>query len=198
MSETYSIVVVAAGMGGISALGSLLQHLPPNYDGAILVALRFEGQPPNIVLEILQSYSSVPLGYARDGTHLKPRMVFLAPLSHHLLMRAPNVLSLEPGGSGDNLVPSADHLFASAAAVYGRRVVGVVLSGRSHDGTKGLEDIEAAGGVGIVQLPETAGSPEMPSAAIRNDHPNYCLPVPQIAALLARLPLDKGNRSFSS
>ena len=191
MSETYSIVVVAAGMGGISALGSLLQHLPANFDGAILVALRFEGQPPSTILEILQSYSSVPLGYARDGAHVKPRMVFLAPLSHHLLVTAPNVLAVEPGGSGDNLVPSADHLFASAAAVYGRRVVGVVLSGRSHDGTKGLEDIEAAGGVGIVQLPQTAGSPEMPFAAMRNDHPSYCLPVSQIAALLARLPLTK-------
>ncbi|MFM9428598.1 chemotaxis response regulator CheB, partial [Variovorax sp. GrIS 2.14] len=90
-------------------------------------------------------------------------------------------------------VPSADHLFASAAAVYGLRVVGVLLSGRSHDGTQGLEDIEAAGGVGIVQLPETAGSAGMPYSAMRNDHPNYCLPVPQIAALLGRLPLTHSD-----
>ena len=191
MNETYSIVVVAAGMGGISALGSLLQHLPANYGACVLVALRCEDQPPSTILEILQGYSSVPLGYARDGARVKQRMVFLAPPSHHLLVKVPNVLVVAPGGSRDNLVPSADHLFASAAAVYGRRVVGVVLSGRSHDGTKGLVDIEAAGGVGIVQLPETAGGAEMPSAAIRNDHPSYCLPVPQIAALLARLPLTK-------
>lgn len=192
MNQTSSIVVVAAGTGGVSALGSLLRHLPANYDAPILVALRFEGQPPSTILEILHGYSSVPLGYARNGARVRSRLVFLAPVGHHLLVKAPNVLVVEPGGPSDILVPTADRLFTSAAAVYGRRVVGVVLSGRSHDGTKGLIDIEAAGGVAIVQLPETAGSAEMPSAAIRNDHPNYCLPVPQIAALLARLPLTNG------
>src|SRR5206468_4327046 len=61
--------------------------------------------------------------------------------------------------------PSIDVLFESAADSYAERVIGVVLTGSSEDGAAGAAHIKARGGVVIVQSPETAVSPVMPTAA---------------------------------
>jgi two-component system chemotaxis response regulator CheB len=82
--------------------------------------------------------------------------------------------------------PAADPLFQSAALAYGARVVGVVLSGGGGDGTTGLRDIKARGGISIVQEPDQAKNPGMPLQAIKVD-PDYCLPIAEIGPLLMRL-----------
>ncbi len=62
-----------------------------------------------------------------------------------------------------------DSLFESAAAVFGDRTIGIVLSGLDGDGTAGLTAIEEVDGVGIVQDPEEASEPELPVNALRHD-----------------------------
>jgi chemotaxis response regulator CheB len=57
-------------------------------------------------------------------------------------------------------------LFTSAAAIFGRRLVGVVLSGRSKDGATGLKKIKDHGGLALVHDPEEAAVPQMPAAAV--------------------------------
>jgi two-component system chemotaxis response regulator CheB len=63
-------------------------------------------------------------------------------------------------------------------------VVGVVLIGGGHDGAQGLLDIDAAGGISIVQDPNEAAAPSMPRHAIERDHPNTVLPLQKIAEAL--------------
>jgi two-component system chemotaxis response regulator CheB len=83
--------------------------------------------------------------------------------------------------------PAADPLFRSAARVYRRRVVGVVLSGTGADGTEGVKAIAAQGGVVIVQDPSEAQFASMPHVAIGRDAITYVLPATEIAPRLNRL-----------
>jgi chemotaxis response regulator CheB len=62
------------------------------------------------------------------------------------------------------------------------RVVGVVSSGGDGDGTAGLRDIKARGGISIVQDPDQAENPSMPRQAIRGGDPDYRLPIAEIWA----------------
>jgi two-component system chemotaxis response regulator CheB len=62
--------------------------------------------------------------------------------------------------------PSIDALFESAADAYGEKIIGVLLTGASNDGSQGLIKIKANGGLVIVQDPTSAESPTMPKAAI--------------------------------
>lgn len=61
---------------------------------------------------------------------------------------------------------SIDAVFRSAAYVWGKRVIGVVLSGSLDDGTSGLWSIKRLGGVAICQDPEEAAFPEMPRSVL--------------------------------
>jgi two-component system chemotaxis response regulator CheB len=80
-----------------------------------------------------------------------------------------------------------DSLFISAARTFGPRVIGVVLTGGGHDGTRGLISISEAGGLSIVQTPSEAENPHMPASAPANDHVNAVLTLTQIGEALVTL-----------
>jgi two-component system chemotaxis response regulator CheB len=82
-------------------------------------------------------------------------------------------------------------MFRSAARAYGERVVGVVLSGQLDDGAAGLAAIKMAGGMAIVQDPEEATAPEMPTMAIQYNQVDCVLPVAKIAELIGSLSSEK-------
>jgi two-component system chemotaxis response regulator CheB len=83
--------------------------------------------------------------------------------------------------------PSVDVLFESAAEVYGGRLLGIILSGANEDGAAGLAAIHDAGGVTVVQSPETARAPDMARSALKLRTPDWVLPLNEIAGILRTL-----------
>lgn len=82
---------------------------------------------------------------------------------------------------------AVDILLESLAKEYGSGAVGVILSGAASDGVKGLAAIKAAGGITIVQDPNTAEYRSMPASAVTAGVADYVLPVGEIAKEIARL-----------
>jgi chemotaxis response regulator CheB len=80
-----------------------------------------------------------------------------------------------------------NHLFESAAVTYGRGTIAVVLSGSGNDGAEGVRVVRDAGGVVIVQEPDSALFAGMPEAAINTGIAAYVLPCAEIARLLVAL-----------
>ena len=90
--------------------------------------------------------------------------------------------------------PSIDVLFQSAAEAYGPALLGIVLTGASHDGSRGLFTIKKFGGIAVVQDPSTAQASLMPSAAIQATGINYILKLEDIGPFLTRLEsMEKGR-----
>jgi two-component system chemotaxis response regulator CheB len=83
--------------------------------------------------------------------------------------------------------PAVDPLFRSAAAAFGRRVVGVLLTGAGDDGVPGLMRIKAAGGIALVQLPSEAEIASMPTNALRHDMVDAALPLDRMGPVLTGL-----------
>jgi two-component system chemotaxis response regulator CheB len=96
--------------------------------------------------------------------------------------------------SADELVhhsrPSIDVLFESAADIYAERLLGVILTGANEDGARGLAAVHDAGGITVVQEPETAQAPAMVIAAIRLRTPDFILPLHRIAELFRTVGRD--------
>ncbi|WP_418127764.1 chemotaxis protein CheB [Variovorax sp. KK3] len=159
------------------------EHLPVS----VIIALGASHQPPAVVLQIIEGYAPVKVAYAVHGEAVRARRIYLSPPGKNLIVGTGGVLLLDDGNAFDMVKPSVNRLFAAAAAIYGQRVIGIVLSGNSADGAQGLLDIEAAGGVGIVQDPKDAAAERMPKHALRGDHPHYCVKAAEMAGLVQEL-----------
>ena len=128
------------------------------------------------MLEDLIAYkSTIPFKEIEDKTELEPGYLYVAPSDYHLLFERKRLISLDTSEKVNYSRPSIDVAFESAADIYGKNLTGVLLSGANADGTEGLKAIKNAGGITIVQTPETAEVAFMPQNAIENISPDLIL-----------------------
>jgi two-component system chemotaxis response regulator CheB len=180
------IIVVGASVGGVQALSAIARGLPADLHSAIFVVLHLWPHGRSYLPDILQDAGFLPAAHAQEGEPITPGRIYVAPPDHHLMI-APGRVRVSRGPKENRARPAIDPLFRSAGLAYGRRVVGVVLTGRLDDGAAGLWAIKALGGVAIVQDPHEAEAPQMPLSAMRQTRVDYCLPLEAIPDVLTRL-----------
>jgi two-component system, chemotaxis family, protein-glutamate methylesterase/glutaminase len=187
------IVVLGGSAGSIEILAELVRDLPPDFPGSLFVVVHFPGSVRSTLPRILSRAGPLPAQHPRDGEPIEPGRIYVAPPDCHLHISEGHVhLTRGPKENGHR--PAVDPLFRTAAASYGSRVVGVILSGNLNDGTAGLMRIKQAGGIAIVQDPDTALYQGMPRSAIEHVEVNHVLPVFEISGLLdelARRPVEQ-------
>jgi two-component system, chemotaxis family, protein-glutamate methylesterase/glutaminase len=135
-------------------------------------------------------YSAVPLVELREGQPLQPGTVYLAPQDHHMMFEA-GAIKLSRGPTEHQARPAVDVLFRSAATAYRERVIGVVLTGISHDGTAGVRAINAAGGLAVVQDPSDALLPGMPTHALQHNRADLILCLKELPTVLLALAMGE-------
>jgi two-component system chemotaxis response regulator CheB len=182
----HDIIVVGASAGGVQPLIRLVRDLPPDLAASVFVVLHMSAHGTTALPQILARRAGLPVCPAVDGAEIEPGRVYVAVPDRHLFLE-PGVVRVVPGPKENGHRPSIDGLFRTAAAAYGPRVVGVVLSGSRDDGTVGLNTIHRRGGRGVVQDPEEAPFPGMPQSALDRDHPEFVLPVGKIGDQLVAL-----------
>jgi two-component system chemotaxis response regulator CheB len=184
-------VAIGASAGGVEALSVLLPAVPAGLRAAILIVLHLPRERASVLSEIFSSKCARPVREAVDKEPVEPGTVYFAPPDYHLLVDRAGPAGAQLALSADELVnfsrPSIDVLFESAADVYGRRLLGIILTGANHDGAAGLAAVHEASGITVVQHPDTAQSSLMPMAAIKRSPVDYVLTLDQIAELLRAL-----------
>jgi two-component system chemotaxis response regulator CheB len=135
----------------------------------------------------LAAETALDVTEARDGERLRPGTVFIAPSGAHLLVRDDARLKLDNGPPIQGFKPSCDALLFSAAETFGRRAVGVILTGMGRDGARGLKEIRARGGRTIAQDERTCVVFGMPGEAVSLGAAEEVLPLDEIASHLMRL-----------
>lgn len=187
VSETRrDIIVIGASAGGLEALKQLVTNLPADLPAAVFVVIHFPAFATSYLPEILGRFGALPAAHAVDGEPIVAGRIYVAPIDNHLLVENGTV-RVWHGPKENHTRPAIDPLFRSAAAAYGERVVGVVLSGTLRDGTAGLIAIKEKGGLSVTQDPHDALFPGMPENAIKYDHVDYSLTAVEIASLLGDL-----------
>lgn len=183
--RTRDIVVVGASAGGVEALSVLMSGLPPNLPASVFVVLHLMGGR-SMLAPILSRCGPLPTTAALDHERIARSHVYVSPPDVHMVLENSHI-RLTHGAREKGCRPAIDPLFRSAAAVYGPRVIGVVLSGLLHDGSEGLSAIKAHGGLAVVQDPSDAQYSAMPSAAIAATDVDSVEPVDRIASVLVHL-----------
>jgi two-component system chemotaxis response regulator CheB len=180
------IIVVGASAGGVEALATLANHLPGNFPAAIFMVLHVPPHGTSVLPKIISRAGPLPATHAWDGESIRPGRIYVAPPDRHLLLKLGHV-RVARGPTENSHRPAIDPLFRTAARSYGRRVIGVVLSGLLDDGTAGLKAIKERGGLAVVQEPDDALFPSMPRSAMDNVAVDYAVPIDELGALLLRL-----------
>ncbi|PZV26940.1 MAG: chemotaxis protein CheB [Snowella sp.] len=182
--DAFDVVAIASSAGGVTALSELLAELPSSFPSTILVVQHLSPNYISHLAEILARKTQLPVKPAENGEQARPSTIYIAPPNQHLLIAPDRTLSLTQTELVHFLRPSADILFKSIAAAYGKRAIAVVLTGTGKDGAMGVKAIHQTGGTVIVQDPETAEFNAMPKNAIATGSVDFILPLPEIAEKL--------------
>ncbi|HEX8038356.1 MAG TPA: chemotaxis protein CheB [Chryseosolibacter sp.] len=180
MEKARIVLVVGASAGGSSLLPQLLAQLPKGYSFSVLIVLHLSRNTiGELLLQRLQRSTPWKCQIARNGETVMADHIYIARPDRHLLISKDRIL-LGQGPRENRYRPSINMLFRSAAASFGPRVIGVILSGLLEDGASGMYAIKRVGGVCIVQDPEEALYPDMPNAVRSILKPDYVLPVSEM------------------
>ena len=180
-------IVIGCSAGGVDALKTVIGGLDARLPQAILICLHSRSDTVDMLCEVLQRISPLPVMEAIERHAVQSGVVHLAPTGYHLLVESDLHFALSIDPRVNHARPSIDVLFHSVAEVWRDTLVGVILTGANADGAAGLRRIRQLGGLAVVQSPADAEATAMPQAALEVAGADYCVPLSDIAPRLNRL-----------
>ncbi len=187
LAARIDAVVIGASAGGLEGLSTLLPALPESTRVSVFVVLHLPREHRSVLSEIYRGRCALAVKEAEDKDPVQPGTVYFAPPDYHLLLDQGPQTALSVDEPVHFSRPSIDVLFETAAEQYRERLLGVILTGASHDGAAGLAAIKAAGGVTAVQEPGDSYESQMANAALRLCPADFVLALPALADLFASL-----------
>src|ERR1700734_3937420 len=160
-------IVIGGSAGALEALDTLLPALPPRFPAAVFIVLHLPRDRPSMLASIFAAKCLLPVEEAEDKAPARPGTIYFAPPDYHLLIEEGPCLALSVDDPVNLSRPSIDVLFESAADVYRQSLMGIILSGASADGAEGLAAVHSAGGITVVQEPQSAAVPLMSTSALQ-------------------------------
>lgn len=180
-------VVIGTSAGGVDALTVVLPALPRTLRVPVFLVIHLPRDRPSLLTSIFEPKCKVPIREAEDKEPVAQGTIYVAPPDYHLMLDRGPQLVLSTDEPVNYSRPSIDVLFESAADLYGRSLLGVLLTGANEDGANGLQAVRAAGGMTVVQSPEEAFAPLMPATAIERGLADHVMPLADVAHLLSGL-----------
>jgi two-component system, chemotaxis family, protein-glutamate methylesterase/glutaminase len=152
-NSTQKVIVVGASTGGTEAFRAIVESLPSDIPGMVVVQHFPPGVSGNFAKR-LNSLSKLEIKEAENGERILPGFVYIAPGGMHtevLRWGGNYTLLIKKGNYVNNHMPSIDILFASVAKNVGKNAIGVLLTGMGKDGAKSMLEMRNAGSENIVQ-----------------------------------------------
>ncbi|WP_148883501.1 protein-glutamate methylesterase/protein-glutamine glutaminase [Thermococcus aciditolerans] len=191
-----TVVTIASSTGGPQSLLRVFPKFPENLKAAVLLV---QHMPPGFTRSFakrLDSLSRIDVKEAEDGDPIEEGKAYVAPGDYHMevQMRAGKpVITLNKKPKIHGVRPAADPMMITAAEVFGRRTVGIVMTGMGKDGAQGIVAIKKKGGITIAQDRETSIIFGMPKAAIETGMVDHVVPLDKIAETMV-MAVNKVNR----
>ena len=190
--KDFFIAGIGASAGGLQALKQLFDNSPADTGIAFVIVQHLDPDHKSLLSELLGKHTTMTVVEITDGIQVKPNCVYIIPpkkdlkIFHgSLQLTAPTELRAKRR--------SIDSFFHSLAEDQKEKAIGIVLSGTGSEGTLGLKDIKMAGGIAIVQDPQTAEFSGMPQSAIDSGTADYILPPNEMVMQLLKYIKSSNN-----
>src|SRR5215831_7790794 len=182
----FLVVAIGASAGGIEAFSEMIRAVPTDTGMAFVLIQHLDPTHHSILTELVAKETAMRVREVADGMPLQPNHVYVIPPNSTMSVSS-RVLRIAPREETRGLHMSIDHFMRSLAGEEGSRAIGVILSGSGSDGTLGMAEIQAQGGVTFAQDTASAKYDGMPRSAIASGCVDYVLPPKAIARELSRI-----------
>lgn len=183
----YDVIVIGASTGGPAAIEKVITTLPANLAVPVLIA---QHMPSNFVPSFagrLDTLTPLSVSMARKDDIVEKGKILIAPGSRNIIVKEENgkvLIDYTPQRFKDFNFPSVTALMLSVAKVYGKRAIGVMLTGMGKDGSEGIKAIHDAGGYTIAQSESTCVVYGMPRAAVEEGSIKQIVSLKEIGGFL--------------
>jgi two-component system CheB/CheR fusion protein len=159
----FSIVGIGASAGGLAAFEAFFSGMPSdrNPNMAFVLVQHLSPDHSSALADIIQRYTRMKVVEVQDGMSVESNCVYIIPPGYDMAFLHGELHLIEPAAlRGQRL--TIDLFFRSLAQDLHARAIGIILSGTGSDGAEGIKAIKAAGGLVIVQTPDSAEYDGMP------------------------------------
>jgi two-component system CheB/CheR fusion protein len=184
-SSAFPIVGVGASAGGLEAFSKMLRALPVDSGMAFVLVQHLSPTHDSQLAEILSRTTAMPVTEVQDEPRVEPNRIYVIPPDRNMVI-AQGTLQLLPRTEARGQHRPIDLFLRSLAEDQKHRAIGVILSGTATDGTLGLEEIKAEGGITFAQ-DDSAQQTGMPRSAVASGCVDFTLPPDGIARELGRI-----------
>ncbi|MBO1519169.1 protein-glutamate methylesterase/protein-glutamine glutaminase [Oceanisphaera pacifica] len=181
--KSYQLLAIGTSTGGPVALQDVLTKLPADFAHPIVLIQHMPGTFTSAFAARLNTLCKINVKEAQDGDPVRPGHAYLAPGGKQMMFEGragATRLRIIDGNDKVNYKPCVDITFASAAKVYGGKVLAVVLTGMGADGREGARLLKAQGASVWAQDEETCVVYGMPQAVAKAGIATESLPLPII------------------
>jgi two-component system chemotaxis response regulator CheB len=186
---TETVICIGASTGGTESLRIVLEALPPDSPGIVIV----QHMPEKFTAAFAQRLNTlcaVEVKEAADNDTVLRGRVLIAPGDKHTLLQrsgARYYVSVKEGPLVSRHRPSVDVLFRSAAQYAGANAVGIIMTGMGDDGARGLLEMKESGAATIAQDEASCVVFGMPKEAIARGAAEKILPLSLLASEIVRV-----------
>lgn len=181
----FCIIGIGASAGGLEALQSFFDRMPPKEGLAFVVVQHLESNRQSLLAEILQRHTEMKVLGIEEGMKVRPDHIYVAPPDRHVgLFHSTFYLIDKEPALGIRL--PIDSFFRSLAEEKKEKAISIVLSGAGSDGALGLRAVKEAGGMTMAQEERSAKYNDMPRSAIATGAVDYVLPVEEMPQRLLK------------
>ncbi|HKM43315.1 MAG TPA: chemotaxis response regulator protein-glutamate methylesterase [Limnochordia bacterium] len=181
------LVIIGSSTGGPKALEGVFSSMPANLPAGIVVVQHMPKEFTRSFAERLDSLFPFPVKEASNGDLVENGKVLIAPGDYHLTITSERRIQLNQDERVMFLRPAIDVTMEKLPAIYGKRILGVILTGMGRDGAKGMAEIKKAGGMTIAQDRSTSTIYSMPRVVAEEGNADYILPLDLIGKTITEL-----------
>ncbi|HYW94926.1 MAG TPA: chemotaxis protein CheB [Bacteroidales bacterium] len=187
MKTECKIVIIGGSAGSFTVVRKIISSLPGNYGIPVVLCLHRLRDVRHGFVESLRSSSGPQVIEPLDKEAILPGNIYLCPSNYHLYIEMEGTFALSVDEAENYSRPSINVTFSSAANVFGKSMVGILLSGANSDGAGGICYSGRCGAYTIVQDPDEALFDIMPGKALALCKPDEVLDTDNIITYLKRL-----------
>ena len=187
ITHPAGLLVIGGSAGSLEVILQVLPAISTTLNFAILIVVHRKPTSDTLLVDLLSTKINMPVKEAEEKEFIYPNRVYVAPADYHLLIEKDNSFSLDVSEKVNYSRPGIDVTFESAADVYGKSLVALLLSGANADGVAGLKKVKEKGGLCIVQDPSSAEVDYMPRQAIQELQVDKILTPSEMAGYINQL-----------